>query len=232
MKVVRAREEDAVNQQDAERIMGLAFAPDAVFWRECFLRSACTREKSPQAVVELGTRAEACGRTYGRAVRAGGRDISQLCRDNGLAIRELAVPKSPGMEVFALFEPPDAIYVRTALLAGCDRLIRDSGMDAVLGRFCCMDVVLCHEFFHFLEMRHRESIFTRTYREPVGPFKRRAQLPPLGEIAAMGFAREVLGLKWSPFLLDCILLGIDDAPSALALLGRLERSAAEYEALM
>ena len=217
----------AVDPQFAGRLTRLASAPADVFWRECFLRGAYTRDRSLEAVRALGARADACGRTYGREMRPEGKSAAALCAENGLEIRELAMPETPEMEIFALFEPPSRIYVRTALLSGCDRFIKESGVDAVLGQFRCMDVVLLHEFFHFLETRDSGTIFTWTYRESRGLFRRKMRLPPLAEIAAMGFAQEMLGLAWSPFLLDCVMLCVDDGASALAMLERLERFAAE-----
>lgn len=217
-----------MHESDITRIAHLASAPAEVFWRECFLRCAYTREKPLREMYRLGAQADECGRRYGRELRPAKKSVLELCEEYGLEIRELAMPESPEMEIFALFEPPARIFVRTALLTACDRFVRDSGLDTALGRFCCMDVVLCHEFFHFFETRESRTVFTRAYREPVGLFRRRTALPPLSEIAAMGFAQEVLGLKWSPFLLDCVLLGMSDATSALAVVERLERSAAEY----
>lgn len=214
-----------MDQNFVGRIARLASAPAEVFWRECFLRSALTRQKSIKDMRTLGAAADACGRMYG--IRSEGARASQLCAENGLEVRELTIPELPNMEIFALFEPPSEILVRAGLLSGCDRLVKESGMDAFLGDFCCVDVVLCHEFFHFLETRDSKTVFTRTYREPLGFLGRKVCLPPLAEIAAMGFAQEMLGLEWSPFLLDCVMLYANNMPSALAMLERLERSAAE-----
>lgn len=210
----------------AGRIERLAAAPHRVFWRECFQRNACAKDRPLETVCALGAEAEECGWRYGHESAAAGRTPRALCEENGLEVQELAMPPLPEMEIFALFEPPSTVSVRTDLCIRCDQFIKDSGMNAFLGEFRCVDVLLAHEFFHFLEERDSGTIFTRTYREFRGIFKR--ELPPLSEIAAMGFAQEVLGLKWSPFLLDCVLLGMSDMPSALAMIKRLERSAAEY----
>lgn len=211
----------------AGRIAKLASAPPAVFWQESFRRSAYTKHKPLEAVRDLGAKAEACGRQYGRQARAEGKRPRALCEESGLEIREFAMPPSPGLEIFALFEPPASVFIRKDLCDRCDRFIRSSGMDAFLGEFCCFDILLAHEFFHFLEERDCGTIFTRAYREPRGLFGRKAELPPLAEVAAMAFAQELLGLEWTPFLLDSIMLYPDDAPSALAIVERLERFAAE-----
>lgn len=211
------------------RIAGLISAPEEVFWRECFLRNASTRNRTIPEVRTLGGRAEACGQTYARQFMPLRTPVDALCRENGLEIRGFAMPESPSMEIFALFEPPATIFIRPDLLADCDAYIQKSGLCQVLGSFRCEDVVLAHEFFHFLESRAGGEIFTRVYREPAGLFRRKAPLPPLSEIAAMRFARELLGLPWSPFILDSVMLHIHDIPSALAIVKRLERFAAECQ---
>lgn len=211
-----------------KRVAQLAFAPAEVFWRDCFLRSAYTREKPPEELRALGVRADACGRRYGRELRRDCVSVSSLCAKNGLEICELFMPEQPEMEIFALFEPPSRILVRTTFLSECDRLVKEREMDTFLGRFRCMDIVLCHEFFHFLEDRDRKTVFTRIYREPRGFFGRKVCLPPLAEIAAMGFAQEILGLEWSPFLLDCVMLYVNEQVSALAMIARLERSGVKW----
>ena len=125
------------------------------------------------------------------------------------------------MEIFALFEPPDKISIRTDLLKNCDGYFSSSGLYDVLGIFSSKEVILAHEFFHYIENRDEGNIFTRCYKEPCGFFKHYTELPPLGEIAAMGFARALLGLSWSPFLLDCAMMGMNDMISAMAIANRL-----------
>lgn len=229
---MRSPEPRKVSVPDAEfagRIAGLAAAPDEIFWQESFLRSAYTRNKPRQEVCGLGGRADKCGRLYGRQVPLNGRTVEELCVENGMEIQGFSMPTSPDMEIFALFEPPATIYIRADLFADCDRYISDSGLSEVLGAFCCKDVVLAHEFFHFLEDRDCRTIFTRTYREPAGLLRRKTALPPLSEIAAMSFAREMLHLPWSPFILDIVMMSMYDMDSALTILRRLEQSAAEQK---
>lgn len=210
-----------------DRIARLISAPGEVFWRECFLRGASTRSRTIPEVRDLGGKAEACGRSYARQFMPLRAPMEALCREIGLDIRAFAMPESPSMEIFALFEPPATIFIRPDLLADCDAYIQKSGLCQALGRFRCEDVVLAHEFFHFLENRDGGEIFTRAYREPAGLFRRKNPLPPLSEIAAMSFAGELLGFHWSPFLLDSVMLHMHDMLSALAIVERLERFAAE-----
>ena len=215
---------------DAEfvrRVAALSLSPPEPFWREIFFRSAAARGRSWDSLRSLGRRAYGCGRAYGRSLAPGGASPSELCRAAGLHVRALSAPPLPHMELFGLFDPPDSVFLRQDLLDRCDRYRSDSGLDAALGPVRTGDVVLAHEYFHFLEERDRKTIFTRTHTEPSGLLGRRSHLPPLSEIAAMSFAQELLGLHWTPLLLDCILLSLSDRRSAYSLLERLEGFAAE-----
>lgn len=227
MSAPQSREAGLPEAEFADRVAKLASAPEEIFWRESFQRSASAKNRSLPDLRALGGRAEECGQVCARQFMPLKKPVDALCRENGLEIREFSMLESPSMEIFALFEPPSTIFIRAGLLAECDAYIQKSGLYRVLGRFCCQDVVLAHEFFHSLEARNSRQMFTCTYREPSGLFRRKTPLPPLSEIAAMGFAREMLGLHWSPFLLDSIMLSIHDMRSALAIVERLEGFAAE-----
>ncbi len=221
------KDTNCADVQFARRIAMLSAAPPEIFWRESFSRSAATKAKSWKEVHSLGKRASDCGRLYGKQAARRRESVSELCLASGLSIQELSAPPSPQRELLGLFEPPYTIFVRTAFMDRCDRYLADSGLDRVLGTVCCRDIVLAHEYFHFLETRDYKTIFTRTYTEPCGIFKRRSTLAPLSEIAAMSFAQELLGLSWSPFLLDWIVLSLSDRHSALSVLERWECFAAE-----
>lgn len=71
-----------MDQNFVGRIARLASAPAEVFWRECFLRSALTRQKSIKDMRTLGAAADACGRMYG--IRSEGARASQLCAELSL----------------------------------------------------------------------------------------------------------------------------------------------------
>ncbi|MCI7623038.1 MAG: hypothetical protein MSS54_01770 [Clostridiales bacterium] len=197
--------------------------PDSVFWRECFNRSRITREYSDEKVLRLGEMASECGERYADEYRdeLDEGSVPALCNKHGVTIEELAIPQSPMLELFGLFEAPNKISVRADLLQKCDDYVKKAGIDAIIGPVSCSDVLLAHEFFHYVEWENRDSIITCTYTEPQGLLKTERIIPALGEISAMSFARRLLSLDWNPFMLDCVMMSMDNIPAAETIARRL-----------
>ena len=197
--------------------------PDRVFWKECFNRSKLTRGYTEEKILRLGKLASDCGEEYADKYRdeLQGRSITELCRAKGIIINEFAMPQSPTMELFGLFEAPNTISIRADLLRDCNNYLKSSGIGDIIGNINCGDIVLAHEFFHFVECKNEESIITCTYTEPHGLLGTGRVVPALGEIAAMSFARRLLLLDWNPFILDCVMMSMNNLPAARAIAGRL-----------
>ena len=71
------------------------------------------------------------------------------------------------------------------------------------------EILLAHEIFHYIEEHNGEDMFTQ--RETIrlwkfGPFKNDSNIVCLGEIAGMAFAKELLQLPYSPYILDSFLV--------------------------
>lgn len=199
--------------------------PDSVFWEECFSRNRITKKYTPKKMLALGQMASDCGEEYAEKYRGELADGSmlELCRKNGITVRELTIPQSPAMELFGLFESPNTISIRADLLQECDDYVKAAGISAVLDGVSCGEVLLAHEFFHFLECKYEACIFTCTYTEPQGLFAVPRNVPPLGEIAAMSFAKHLFRLSWNPFMLDCVMMIMDNLPAAAVIAERLLR---------
>ncbi len=205
-----------------QAISALGALPPQRFWVECFSRYASSRSLSLGAMLTLGGQAAQCGERYAQTLLETSRDpVEDLCAALGLKLREFTMPPSPSMEVFALFETPNTVYLRSELLKNAGEALEKQGIFDILGEFDLREVILAHELFHFLEYRDADTIFTRTHREAVGRFRRKRELAALGEIAAMHFAAKLCGLPWSPFLLDCVMMSVTDVPSALAIAHRI-----------
>lgn len=218
--------ERTVNGRDEQllaMLLEIKRLPDRIFWRESFLRGALSRKWPEEKMLSLGQQASDCGKGYAKEFAPGlaGGSMRELCSRNGIAISGFDMPLSSGLEIFALFETPDIISIRDDLLANCDAYAADSGIYDVLGSFGCEEIILAHEFFHFIEYRDESSIFSCTYTEPSGLFKKQRAVPALGEIAAMSFAKELLNLEWNPFVLDCVMMSMNNMTAAKTIAQRL-----------
>ena len=70
------------------------------------------------------------------------------------------------------------------------------------------ELLLAHEIFHFIE-ENDDDIFTRTEKIrlwKIGPIKNDSNIVCLGEIAGMAFAKELLKISYSPYILDVFLV--------------------------
>jgi hypothetical protein len=89
-----------------------------------------------------------------------------------------------------------------------DQCIQEEGLEDFVGMAHTADILLAHELFHFYEFS-RPSLYTtqknlRLWK--IGPFHNDSAVPCLGEIGAMAFARELLGLKYLPYVFDVLML--------------------------
>lgn len=224
--------ERTVNGRDEELLEMLSEIrelPDSIFWRESFLRCALSRKWTEEKMLSLGQKASDCGKDYAKEFAPGLAEgqMRELCARSGIVIGGFDMPLSSGLEIFALFETPNIISIRDDLLANCDDYAAGSGIYEALGSFVCEEIILAHEFFHYIEYRDEGSIFSSTYTEPSGLFKKQRTVSALGEIAAMSFAKELLGLEWNPFVLDCVMMSMNNMPAAKAIARRLIEFAAQ-----
>jgi hypothetical protein len=70
-------------------------------------------------------------------------------------------------------------------------------------------LLLSHELFHFVEEKYKQEIFTQTEKVrlwSLGFLHNDSIVIALSEIAAMGFAKELMGLSYSPYLMDVFLV--------------------------
>ena len=65
------------------------------------------------------------------------------------------------------------------------------------------DIFLCHEFFHFLEF-NRFQLLGNKFKVPIRVlgFKIQKPLYEISEISANVFAKEIMGLRYNPIIID------------------------------
>lgn len=155
-----------------------------------------------------------CGCDYAHQLveKYGSRDPWKLAKHMGITIKTPAIPAGGGQVLFAQFAEPDEITIFT------DCLERAAGLKVLPTREKLERILLAHELFHVVEHRNPE-IYTRTETVELWrkPFSNRSHLICLSEIAAMAFAKTLLELPWSPYLLDVMLVYPYDAEAACAL---------------
>ena len=153
--------------------------------------------------------ANRCGREWDRdlAERYGEKRPRLLAQKMGLRIHTLDRPTGGGQVLFAQVIRSDEITVFTDCVRRAGALREESGCP-LLEPERLMDVLLAHELFHGAEEQNADRIYTRTEKVELWrkPFSNRSTIACLSEMAAMAFAKELLGLSASPYMLDVLLL--------------------------
>lgn len=208
----------------SEMLVNLAGLPDEAYGKYAFSREILRGKIDDNARSELTLQANECGREYaGRMLAAHGlvkgepKAADKLAAALGMKVLYPRVPTGTDHVTFAQFEAPDKISIFQDGLDKAAELLKDDKVRHVLGDIEIREILLAHELFHCVEEAFHKEIFTRTYKIELWapwPLHNRSTVRCLGEIAGMAFARELLGLSYSPFVLDVFLIyGYDPVPA-------------------
>ena len=77
-------------------------------------------------------------------------------------------------------------------------------------------MLISHELYHYLEFTRNDVFSAQQHIKvwQIGPFKNVSRINCLGEIGAMSFARELLGLTYSPNIFNVMMLYAQNPVSA------------------
>lgn len=179
------------------------------------------------------TQAIRCGREEAKLIQAEYQtaDPDQLAGLLGLKINEPELPVGGGHVIFAQYVEPDEVTIFTDAVRKAEVLIREENLGELLEEVDVRRLLLAHEIFHAIEYRKSESIFTKTEKVELWrkPFSNRSGLIALSEIAGMAFAGELLGISFSPYVFDVILMYGYNKEAAAALFEEIMELAAAAE---
>jgi hypothetical protein len=187
---------------------------DETWGRYAFRRELLRRRLTEEQKQELTRGSLSCGAECARSMAAdyGTRNPAQIALERGAAV---SFPRRPGggkfadRILFAQFTEPDKLEVFTDCIEKAGEVIEEQGLNALFGLASIRDILLAHELFHLIEFQERATIFTQTQRIDLWSLKiihNRSRVLCLGEIAGMRFTRELLGLDFSPYIMDVFLL--------------------------
>lgn len=155
---------------------------------------------------ELISQAEACGEGIAEKLR--GKKLAEWLTDYQLQLETFEdTTKVSFNHVLAEFQQPDTIRVNQTLIdVGNELLQAEPNLAFLTGKASLTEILQAHELFHFLE--EQDQLFTKekhvTYK--TGPFKRKARIHALSEIAANRFAEAFFQLDYPVLLLNPVLL--------------------------
>lgn len=191
----------------ADMVRTLLALPDAVWCDYAFRRDTFGYKVAPDERIALAEKAGSEAASLADKITASHpqADMRQIAA--ALQITVEATDEGGG-DLFACYREPDTIRIFTHMVEPAQRLLAGDDMPDVLRQVDLIDILLAHELFHVVEMRHGATVgkTTRITTFSLGPFVRRARLKCLSEIGAMAFSRRLAGLPFTPYLLDVVIL--------------------------
>lgn len=186
------------------------------FWGFCALRRDPLFGKLPQdQIPEYIRRSTTCGIQEAQILkyRSGRLPIKEQFSRSGIKLIHDSAENGGHQIIFAQFVEPDEV---TLSLDAQKRMAELGVWELISPDASFEEILLSHEFFHFIESQKNSSIYTQTEKIQLWrkPFSNRSSITALSEIAAMAFAKEYLQLTFCPFALDILMLYLYDEKGA------------------
>lgn len=182
---------------------------------------------------EYTAKACACGRGEARRVKEKYPEFSvrQILEKMGFTVKTPDVPTGGGHVIFAQYIEPAEVVVYRDCVEKANELIQREDLACCLGDLNIEELLLAHELFHGIEYRKRQTIYTQTEKIELWrrPFSNRSRILCLSEMAAMAFAGEMLGIPYSPYVMDVLLMYSYNNEAAQALYEEIMEAAERKE---
>ena len=197
-----------------EMFENLASIQDEEWGRYAF-RSEILRDRFDNKQKQGYTaRANDCGIEYAQKMiqEFNTRDPEELAVKLGGKVSYPSHPggsKSGSQLIFAQFVEPNEIMVFTDCTDRVNDAVEEYDLKQYISEDVARKILLAHEVFHLVEFKNKSTIYTQTEKVDVLPLKiihNWSTIRCLSEMASMRFAKELLSLGFSPYILDVFLL--------------------------
>lgn len=190
-----------------EKLMTLDDADWSLYaWSRDPLEGKFTRKQK----LSYAEKAMACGREEAVLLQQDFHtgDPGRLAEAMKLQVAAPDTPNGGGHVIFAQYVEPDQVTIFMDSVKKAEDVIEKEGLAEYLGVIDVFGLLLAHEIFHAVEYRKEDTIYTKTEKVELWkkPFSNRSRLVCLGEIAGMKFAASLLGLSYSPYLMDVLFM--------------------------
>lgn len=178
-----------------------------------FRREPLKGKFSSDKKLELIKKANRCGKEYAEKIRRenGNINVYEIAKRLDIEVDYPDRPNGGGHIIFAQFVNPNKITIFKDSVNKAMYLIEKEQLENLFNNVNIEEILLAHEIFHYIEEHNGEGLFTKTEKIrlwKIGPLKNDSNIVCLGEIAGMAFAKELLKLKYSPYILDSFLVSL------------------------
>lgn len=176
-----------------------------------FRREPLKGKFSIEKKLELIEKANLCGIEYAKKIRQqnGNINVYEIAKNIGIEVDYPQRPNGGGHIIFAQFVNPNKVTIFKDSVDKALELIEKEKLNDLFNNVNVEEILLAHEIFHYIEEHNGDAMFTQTEKIrlwTLGPFKNDSNIVCLGEIAGMAFAKELLQLPYSPYILDSFLV--------------------------
>ncbi len=154
----------------------------------------------------------ACGREYAWKIceKYQTRDPKKMAEAMGMDISYPEFPEKTDRVLFAEYRVPNKICIYMDAVKKAEKLFERPGILELLEEGLDVSrLLLAHELFHCVEEQYKSEIFTKTEKVrlwSLGFLHNDSNVIAFSEIAAMGFAQEIMGITYSPYVMDVFLV--------------------------
>ncbi|MEY8354250.1 hypothetical protein AALB39_12955 [Lachnospiraceae bacterium 54-53] len=190
----------------------LAEIPPMEWYRYAFSREPLNGKFNDGQRREWMEKGLACGKEYARKVCSlyHTRDPRKLASSLGMDVSCPEFPEHGDRVLFAEYRVRNKIRIYMDAVDKAGKLLKVPGVSEVLTNEPDISgLLLSHELFHCVEERYKHEIFTQTEKVrlwSLGFLHNDSIVIALSEIGAMGFAQEIMGIGYSPYLMDVFLV--------------------------
>lgn len=194
----------------AEKVTFLTNISDQEWGQYAFSRDPLNRKVANHVKQELIEKAIECGtqQAVHLSQKYPGQSVKEIANRMNAKI---SFKDSYGTEnyiMFACYNSPNSITLFKDNINHVNKLIQDQLLGPMLDHVDVEELLIAHELFHFIE-EYDADIFTKNTKITLwklGKFQYKSRLTALSEIAAMQFAKDLLGLDFNPFVFDVLML--------------------------
>lgn len=184
----------------------LTTVSDASWGKYQFQRDLLQTKVPQEEQWQMIAAAQACGVGEARKLKAVYPRLSlpELYERMGIPIAYGDEEQIGNRLLFALYDPRNGVFLMNNPIEKFAQLAQAQGITAAGTR----DVLLAHELFHHIESQNTE-LYTQKKKIELWKllfYTHRSNVRALSEIAAMSFAKELLGLSYSPYLYEVLML--------------------------
>lgn len=151
-------------------------------------------------------------------------DLLDFAKAESVRIQEDDSPIQEAYLQLAFYRPkPPLIQISTKAIERIEEVIKEEQLNSLLGEVDLRQLVTAHELFHHMESMESE-IFTQTPNVELkrfGRFRYRTRVAAASEIAAVHFSKLMLGLAYSPAVMEILLTYSVDQQRAQTIMSQL-----------